>query len=440
MILIRLYILIGLILATLAAAFTITATIQGRIEGEIVKQVHSTAYETVGKGAIQREDVMLQMLANSLAHRTEEDMKSGIQRFMKPLEMLQFKGNTHLISNVRGEILYCHSTESPDICVEKSSDGHMELINRFEELKKNGGGHAFTGFSKDGMPGKFIYVTRINDTGLWSCIVINITPIIRDLEEIFTPLAQLNTLFRRVVFGIIVTLFVFILLSSVYTIRQISRLEKERRERTEKLKETNVLLEVEVNIRKRIEEELKEANRDLKLLSSRDGLTGLANRRFFDDYIKTEWERMARERKPLSILLCDVDHFKKYNDTYGHLEGDSCLKAIASAIGNACRRPADLPARYGGEEFIVTLPDTGKQGALRVAEAIRATVARLHIEHRESGEGFVTLSVGSATAVPSPDTEYPSLIKKADAALYRAKGQGRNRVEGYFGHSRTSDC
>ncbi len=131
----------------------------------------------------------------------------------------------------------------------------------------------------------------------------------------------------------------------------------------------------------------------------------------------------------LSILLCDVDHFKKYNDTYGHLEGDSCLKAIAGVIANVCRRPADLPARYGGEEFIVSLPDTDGDGALRIAEKIRSGVEDLHMEHRASEKGLVTLSIGTATEVPSHGSEYASLVRTADTALYTAKNNGRNRIE-----------
>lgn len=429
MILRKLYILLSLILATLAAGFALTATIRSRIDDEIGKRVRSTTYEAIGKGTIQRIDFLLHMLSSDLARRGGEDREAGIQRFMKPLEILQFEGTTQLFLDGRGAVLYCHSTESPDICVRKSSDGYIALVNRFDELKKTGGGHAFIGPDGDEAPGKFIYVTRIEGSDLWSCVVIDLTPIIRDLKEIFSPLVQLSTLFHRIVFGIIAALFVFILLTSAFTIRQVSRLEKERKERTEKLKEMNALLEAEVNIRKRIEDELKEANRELERISSRDGLTGLANRRHYEEYIKTEWERMTRERKPLSILLCDVDHFKKFNDTYGHLEGDSCLKAIAGAIVNACRRPADLPARYGGEEFIVSLPDTDGDGALRIAEKIRSGVEDLHMEHRASEKGLVTLSIGTATEIPSHGSEYASLVRKADSALYTAKNNGRNRIE-----------
>jgi two-component system chemotaxis family response regulator WspR len=138
---------------------------------------------------------------------------------------------------------------------------------------------------------------------------------------------------------------------------------------------------------------------------------------------------MARDRKPLSLLMCDIDFFKKYNDAYGHLEGDSCLKSVAEAIDNSCKRPADLAARYGGEEFAVVLPDTDIDGAKLVAESIREAVNKLNIDHYDSPEGHVTLSIGASTLIPVHGGEARALVQRADAALYRAKTMGRNRVE-----------
>lgn len=171
------------------------------------------------------------------------------------------------------------------------------------------------------------------------------------------------------------------------------------------------------------------ANQQLELFALLDGLTGVANRRKFDEYLNLEWQRLAREKLPMSLLFCDVDFFKTYNDTYGHLTGDDCLKQVAKAIKLNIQRPTDLLARYGGEEFAVILSNTNDQGAIDLAENIRQKVYDLKIPHSQSRvDHFVTLSIGVATIVPdvviSPDT----LIEVGDKALYTAKAQGRNRI------------
>lgn len=176
---------------------------------------------------------------------------------------------------------------------------------------------------------------------------------------------------------------------------------------------------------------LDEANRELMRLSSADGLTGIANRRRFDETLLKEWRRCAREARPLALLLIDVDFFKPFNDNYGHQAGDECLKAVARALSQTLHRPSDLAARYGGEEFAVILPGTDEAGALAVAEALRAAVQQMGITHRYSEVApVVTISVGLACATPKPgdETGFIGLLKDADAALYRAKSEGRNRV------------
>ncbi|AVZ79238.1 MAG TPA: diguanylate cyclase [Pseudothauera hydrothermalis] len=176
---------------------------------------------------------------------------------------------------------------------------------------------------------------------------------------------------------------------------------------------------------------LDEANRELMRLSSADGLTGIANRRRFDETLLKEWRRCAREARPLALLLIDVDFFKPFNDNYGHQAGDECLKAVARALSQTLHRPSDLAARYGGEEFAVILPGTDEAGALAVAEALRAAVQQMGITHRYSEVApVVTISVGLACATPRPgdETGFIGLLKDADAALYRAKSEGRNRV------------
>lgn len=174
---------------------------------------------------------------------------------------------------------------------------------------------------------------------------------------------------------------------------------------------------------------LESVNRTLHHLATVDSLTAIANRHHFNEYLNHEWRCLARNHSPLSLILCDIDYFKLYNDTYGHQAGDECLRQVATALQRAVKRPADLVARYGGEEFAVILPHTDLKGAACVAEAIRTEVQRLQIEHAKSQVNpFITLSLGVACWVPTPNTSPSILIAEADEALYRAKETGRNRV------------
>jgi diguanylate cyclase (GGDEF)-like protein len=175
-------------------------------------------------------------------------------------------------------------------------------------------------------------------------------------------------------------------------------------------------------------QQLKLANRELQRLAALDGLTGVANRRRFDEYLDAEWCRMTREKLPLSLILCDIDFFKKYNDTYGHQAGDACLRRVADALRFCLKRSVDLVARYGGEEFAVILPNTTIAGAFQIAEEIRAVVNSLEITHIQSAVSqHITLSLGIACIKPTPNTLPAMLIATADAALYQAKAAGRNQ-------------
>lgn len=174
-------------------------------------------------------------------------------------------------------------------------------------------------------------------------------------------------------------------------------------------------------------QKLEIANRELQRLASLDGLTGVANRRRFDEYLDAEWQHLAREQLPLSLILCDIDFFKKYNDAYGHQAGDACLRRVADALRFCARRSVDLVARYGGEEFAVILPNTTDIGATLVAEEIRTVVNALEIAHAQSAVSeHVTLSLGVACMQPSHNATPSMLIASADAALYKAKAAGRN--------------
>lgn len=173
--------------------------------------------------------------------------------------------------------------------------------------------------------------------------------------------------------------------------------------------------------------EEKMAQIALEQLATRDGLTGLANRRCFDDTLRAEWARALRQHQPLSLLMVDVDNFKAFNDTNGHLGGDECLKRIAGAVASEMRAN-DLVARYGGEEFAVILPNQSLKGAAIVAERIRARVEQLQVPHGRDAGKHVTVSIGAATAIGALDAEPSALVATADAALYRAKHMGRNRI------------
>ena len=187
---------------------------------------------------------------------------------------------------------------------------------------------------------------------------------------------------------------------------------------------------LEVEHRLRItRDDLTEANRQLTHLARYDGLTELANRRFFDEHLANEFAQCARTGRPLGLIMIDVDHFKLYNDTYGHPEGDKCLQAVAQAIKAAVRRPRDFVARYGGEEFAVLLSETDAAGTRDVAEAIRAAVAMLVLPFAASPIGHVSVSAGFALHMsPEPKADALALLKDADQALYRAKHSGRNKV------------
>lgn len=197
-----------------------------------------------------------------------------------------------------------------------------------------------------------------------------------------------------------------------------------------------LILKKEMDNRKARERELIEttkllenANKKLQELSFLDGLTGIANRRYFDEAYASEWRRCLREKKPITLILADIDCFKAYNDNYGHQNGDECLKKVALAVKKQCRRPGDMPARYGGEEFVILLPFADHNGGLPIAQNLRQCVENLAIPHAHSLAGsMVTVSVGLASETPNTDHNRESLLRSADEALYQAKNTGRNKV------------
>ncbi len=191
---------------------------------------------------------------------------------------------------------------------------------------------------------------------------------------------------------------------------------------------STLLFSREIRRRQAAEAALRVAMNELSALATTDGLTGIANRRAFDTRLDGEWRRILRARAPIAVLTIDVDHFKSFNDRYGHPRGDEALRAVATCLREVARRPSDLAARTGGEEFSVVLPDTDLAGALGVAGQIRSAVEALDLTHEESATGRLTVSIGVAVARPMGGDLCQDLLQAADAALYAAKRAGRNQV------------
>jgi len=185
----------------------------------------------------------------------------------------------------------------------------------------------------------------------------------------------------------------------------------------------------DISERKRTEEKLAKLQRELEDLSFKDGLTGIANRRRFDALFETEWKDARRNKRPLSLIMIDIDFFKQYNDCYGHVRGDDCLKRVATALHTRAARPRDSVARFGGEEFVLLLPETDEKGAEHIAARCREALAEERIAHESSKVApTVTLSIGVGTIVPSQDDEPTRFIESVDKRLYKAKQSGRNTV------------
>ncbi len=207
-----------------------------------------------------------------------------------------------------------------------------------------------------------------------------------------------------------------------------------------KLTAQNFALKQEINRRKQAEASLLLANQELERLAIIDSLTKVANRHRFDQYLAQEWPRMKRIKSPLSLILCDIDYFKFYNDTYGHQAGDNCLFQVAQALVFCAKRSTDLLARYGGEEFAMILPDTSGEGAVQVAKSMCLAIEKAQIKHEASQVSkYVTISVGVSNCIPDQNSSIKDLIKKADEALYQSKQKGRNQVNIVAVESRISN-
>ena len=185
----------------------------------------------------------------------------------------------------------------------------------------------------------------------------------------------------------------------------------------------------DISERKRTEEKLLGLQKELEELSYKDGLTGVSNRRRFDAIMEIEWDNARRNKQPLSLVMLDIDYFKQYNDHYGHLEGDQCLKLVARILGTAATRARDFVARFGGEEFVLVLPETDEAAARKIAERCRELIAQAQIAHARSGIGTtLTISLGVNTVIPAHGDELLPFIESVDKRLYLAKQRGRNGI------------
>ncbi|MBD3735302.1 MAG: sensor domain-containing diguanylate cyclase [Pseudomonas balearica] len=185
----------------------------------------------------------------------------------------------------------------------------------------------------------------------------------------------------------------------------------------------------DISERKQTEQKLLQLQKQLEELSYQDGLTGVANRRMFDNRFQMEWSNAQRNSLPLSLILLDIDYFKQYNDHYGHVRGDDCLKSVGQALSGAAVRPRDLLARYGGEEFVLLLPETDAQAAAQVAERCRQLIREQNIQHAHSQVApLLTISLGVGTLVPGPFDQPEAFLERVDSLLYKAKHQGRDQA------------
>ena len=233
---------------------------------------------------------------------------------------------------------------------------------------------------------------------------------------------------------VIATVSTFLVVIGIFTIRRLRREVKTRKRVERSLSKARNSLEEDVKSRTRelslAYEELKQSNAKLESMSVHDSTTGISNRRKFDQTLTIEWRYSTRTQSNLSLIMIDIDYFKQYNDSYGHLKGDECLKKIAMILESAVTRKTDLVARYGGEEFVILLHDTNLKEATKIAEKCRRLVSESNIIHQQSTiADHLTISLGVCSIVPAPNSEPTVLIETADTLLYRAKENGRNRVE-----------
>ncbi len=302
------------------------------------------------------------------------------------------------------------SSNGPDRFASQGSDGNKRIF-AFEPVSLNPGEPPYA-YVWSGIPEKLI-LAPANDAMLKNILLLFLALIISILVA--------HSIGKKVI--------ITPLLNLVQLAGQLSRGNLDARSDTSSMISEFDILSNEFN---NMAESLQKNNEKISKLSLIDGLTSIANRRYFDKKIDEEWYRSLRTKQPISLLMIDVDYFKKFNDTYGHLAGDDCLRTIGLILKNIANRASDFPARYGGEEFAVILPGTDKQGAFEIAELIHTQVARRGIAHKTSDiSQHLTVSIGLATFCEGTSIESPiDLIKMSDERLYKAKEEGRNKTSG----------
>lgn len=374
---------------------TITLIMTGR---EAAKRVMAAFASSIEKQTRIHSEKITHFLSQQIKEKKSGEIPLIISRYMK-LPGRNLENIYEIVYSRSGSILFIKNDQSFPI------DSFQLRENDIKNIKNNlmemgGGVDVFTDTGFNPPLRILVSVFPIPDTDLWYALYYDLMPIEKNLLEIFKPLIRFNSFSFVLIFIASLVFFIFIIFFSYFTIKKTDRLERN----------------------------LIESNKKLTVLSSLDGLTGIANRRRFDEYLSQEVIKAETGGKSLSLLMADIDYFKKYNDTYGHQMGDLCIRRVAGVFTETCRRPTDLPARYGGEEFTVVLPDTDINGALRVAEIIREEVVRMGIPHKSSPAGpCISVSIGLTTMNTGTSISMEKIIYQADQALYRAKEEGRNR-------------
>lgn len=391
---------IALIFIAISLFSTITLAVRGKEAQQKVMAAFMSVFENIVRIHTEKTAQVLSRHARNLKTGTIHGI---LTKFMS-LPVTGLDNIREVILSGNYSVLF--HRDGPLFLTNSYNKNRNDIDNKAKEVMARGGGMViFNDSDQSHSPLMIISIQHIPGTDLWHGVYYNLKPVEAVMQEIFMPLIKFRSFSHVIVIAGAVGFFIFIIFSAYITIRKTDLLEKG----------------------------LLEANSELKRLSSLDGLTGLANRRRFDEYLLQQSAQAGEKKKPLSLLIADIDHFKKYNDRYGHQMGDVCLRRVAGVFTETCRRPEDLPARYGGEEFVAVLPDTDTNGALRVAEGISSEIVRLGIPHDASLSGdCVTLSIGFTTVNPGESLTPGEIIEQADRALYTAKDAGRNRTV-YYG-------
>jgi diguanylate cyclase (GGDEF)-like protein len=403
-------------LLNVTASF-IALSLFGHEKSKVKKNTLEVAGHVLMNSVQEKTDGFLSRVSEEISNKSESETAEYFKKKLSPKDPELGKSIAETVFILEKSLIVYPG--------ERPFSAWTDFEKRAVHMSEVGGGSSYY---EDSGKVYLMYTVRIPRSECWYAIRIDITEMVGDLFKVFEPTM---TLLRNTAIGGIVTVVLILVLMAAVSypmIRKIEILEKELTSKNEELTQINLLLNVEVGIRKNIESELKAANRELKHISTIDQLTKLSNRRQFDIVFEREWQIHLREKRHLAVLMCDIDFFKMYNDRYGHPKGDHCLSAVASIIRNECHRPSDFAARYGGEEFVIILPETDTAGASAMADNICKAVAAKKINHSASPiEHHVTVSIGAASMIPYSEASRDVLLKKADDALYHAKKSGRNR-------------